>query len=183
MKVLPCLGYHVSCCIRDEENFEHIFKRYDKSICPFNTLSVTIVFFFLLVLGMAVVYCSPFPGVWQSFITIKVCRDCIPTLAPFCKKQLIGFFVHLLFFIKVKLGGGEELNLDQTGMHHRRLKFITLFWSGKNQEGYPVLELPLLPLLYCIGLYCIVLYCIILYCIVMYCIVLYCIVDKDHVYA
>ena len=46
-----------------------------------------------------------------------------------------------------------EISLYQTGMCHRRLKFITLFWSGKTQKGYPVLELPL----YCIALYCIVL--------------------------
>ena len=91
---------------------------------------------------------------------------------------------------------GGELNLDQTGMCHRHLKFTTLFWSGKTQKGYPVLELPLLIVLYCIVLYCIVLHCIalhcialhcialhciVLYCIVLYCIVLYCIVD--HVYA
>ena len=42
-------------------------------------------------------------------------------------------------------GGGGELNLDHTGMCHRRLKFLTLFWSGKTQKGYPALELPLLP--------------------------------------
>ena len=42
-------------------------------------------------------------------------------------------------------GGGGELNLDQMGMCHRRLKFITLFWSGKTQKGYPALELLLLP--------------------------------------
>ena len=35
---------------------------------------------------------------------------------------------------------GGEHNLDQTGMCHRRLKFITLFWSGKTQKVYPVLE-------------------------------------------
>ena len=66
----------------------------------------------------------------------------------------------------VPWGGG--LNLHQTGMCHQRLKFITLFWSGKTQKVYPVLELPL----YCIVLYCIVLYCVVLYCIVLYCIVL-----------
>ena len=69
---------------------------------------------------------------------------------------------------------GGELNLDQTGMCHRRLKFSTLFWSGKTQKGYPALELPLF-LIYCIVLYCIVLYCIVLYCIVLYCIALHCI--------
>ena len=48
---------------------------------------------------------------------------------------------------------GGELNLDQTGMCHRRLKFITLFWSGKTPKGFPVLELPLFfNLLYCIVL-------------------------------
>ena len=45
---------------------------------------------------------SLFPGFWQSFISIEVCRDCIPALASSCKKQLTGFFVCLLFFLKVK---------------------------------------------------------------------------------
>ena len=89
-------------------------------------------------------------------------------------------------------GGG--LNLDQMGMCHQRLKFITLFWSGKTQKGHPVLEwenpkripcsgvtTPSLNLLYCIVLYCIVLYCIVLYCIVLYCIVLYCIVLETKI--
>ena len=42
------------------------------------------------------------PGFWQSFISIEVCRDCILALASSCKKQLTGFFVCLLFFLKVK---------------------------------------------------------------------------------
>ena len=42
------------------------------------------------------------PGFWQSFISIEVCRDCMPALASSCKKQLTGFFVCLLFFLKVK---------------------------------------------------------------------------------
>ena len=42
------------------------------------------------------------PGFWQSFFSIEVCRDCIPALASSCKKQLTGFFVCLLFFLKVK---------------------------------------------------------------------------------
>ena len=42
------------------------------------------------------------PGFWQSFTSIEVCRDCIPALASSCKKQLTGFFVCLLFFLKVK---------------------------------------------------------------------------------
>ena len=46
--------------------------------------------------------CSLSPGFWQSFISIEVCRDCIPALASSCKKQLTGFFVCLLFFLKVK---------------------------------------------------------------------------------
>ena len=37
-----------------------------------------------------------------SFISIEVCRDCIPALASSCKKQLTGSFVCLLFFLKVK---------------------------------------------------------------------------------
>ena len=47
-------------------------------------------------------------------------------------------------FVGIHPGGGG-LNLDRTGMCHRRLKFITLFWSGKTQKGYPALELPILP--------------------------------------
>ena len=39
---------------------------------------------------------SLFHGFWQSFISIEVCRDCIPALASSCKKQLKGFFVCLL---------------------------------------------------------------------------------------
>ena len=42
------------------------------------------------------------PGFWQSFVTIGVHKDHIPALARFCKKQLTGFFVCLLFFLKVK---------------------------------------------------------------------------------
>ena len=42
------------------------------------------------------------PWFWQSFISIEVCRDCIPALASSCKKQLTGFFACLLFFLKVK---------------------------------------------------------------------------------
>ena len=81
---------------------------------------------------------------------------------------------------------GGELNLDQTGMCYRCLKFITLFWSGKTQKGYLFWSYRSFLksiVLYCIILYCIVLYCIVLYWIVLYCIVLYCIGDKDHVYA
>ena len=74
---------------------------------------------------------------------------------------------------------GGELNLDQTGMCHRCLKFITLFWSGKLQKDTLLWSYHFFfksIVLYCIVLYCIVLYCIVLYCIVLYCIVLYCIV-------
>ena len=42
------------------------------------------------------------PGFWQSFVTIGVHKDHIPALARFCKKQLMGFFVRLLFFVKCK---------------------------------------------------------------------------------
>ena len=41
-------------------------------------------------------------GFWQSFVTIGVHKDHIPALARFCKKQLMGFFVRLLFFVKCK---------------------------------------------------------------------------------
>ena len=50
---------------------------------------------------LCVIY-SLSPGFWQSFISIEVCRDCIPALASSCKKQLMGFFVCLLFSLKVK---------------------------------------------------------------------------------
>ena len=65
------------------------------------------------------------------------------------------------------------LNLDRTGMCHRRLKFTTLFWSGKTQNIYPVLE----PRNYaksCIVLYCTVLYCTVLYCTALHCTALHC---------
>ena len=42
------------------------------------------------------------PGFWQSFVRIGVHKDHIPALARFCKKQLTGFFVRLLFFVKCK---------------------------------------------------------------------------------
>ena len=42
------------------------------------------------------------PGFWQSFISIEVCRDCIPALASSCKKQLTGFFCLLIVFLKSK---------------------------------------------------------------------------------
>ena len=42
------------------------------------------------------------PGFWQSFVTIGVHKDHIPALARFCQKQLTGFFVRLLFFVKCK---------------------------------------------------------------------------------
>ena len=82
---------------------------------------------------------------------------------------------HMCNMFHIGRGG---VNFDQTGMCHWRLKFITLFWSGKTQKGYPALELPLFVNL----LDCVVLYCIVLYCIVLYCIVLYCIREEDHVY-
>ena len=56
---------------------------------------------------------SPFPDIWQSFITIEVCGDRIPAHASSCKKRLTDFFVHLLFFLKVKhqlnFGGGDKI--------------------------------------------------------------------------
>ena len=45
---------------------------------------------------------SPFHRFWQSFISIAVCRDCIPARASSCKKQLTDFFACLLLFLKVK---------------------------------------------------------------------------------
>ena len=42
---------------------------------------------------------SPFLGVWQSFISVKVC---IPAFAPSCQKGLTCFFVRLLFFLQIK---------------------------------------------------------------------------------
>ena len=42
---------------------------------------------------------SPFAGVWQSFISVKVS---VPAFAPSCQKRLTGFFVRLLFFLQIK---------------------------------------------------------------------------------
>ena len=52
------------------------------------------------------------------------------------KLAKIGLFIYS----KVEPKPQGRLNLDQTGMCHRRLKFTTLFWSGKSQKVYPVLK-------------------------------------------
>ena len=53
-----------------------------------------------------------------SFVSIEVCRDCIPALASSCKKQLTGFFVCLLFFLKenttVKFEGRGQIEQKLT---------------------------------------------------------------------
>ena len=64
--------------------------------------------------------------------------------------ELVNVFREAVLFVmhmhnRRHFSRGGELNFDQTGMCHRRPKFITLFWSGKTQKGYPALELPLLP--------------------------------------
>ena len=51
---------------------------------------------------------SPFYGFWQSFISIEVCRDCIPALASSCKKTIYGFLCLLIVFLKSKT---HQLNL------------------------------------------------------------------------
>ena len=38
------------------------------------------------VIKIATCFYSLSPGFWQSFISIEVCRDCIPALASSCKK-------------------------------------------------------------------------------------------------
>ena len=76
--------FHVECALEEvNEELERIVK-HDKKIKTSKK------------------HCSLSPGFWQSFISIEVCRDCIPALASSCKKQLTGFFVCLLFFLKVK---------------------------------------------------------------------------------
>ena len=47
-------------------------------------------------------YYSLSPGFWQSFISIEVCRDCIPALASSCKKRINGFLCLLIVFLKSK---------------------------------------------------------------------------------
>ena len=49
--------------------------------------------------------------------------------------KLIG---NILIYTDGFAGGG--LNLDQTGICEQRLKFTILFWSGKTQKVYLVLE-------------------------------------------
>ena len=76
--------FHVECALEEvNEELERIVK-HDKKIKTSKK------------------HYSLSPGFWQSFISIEVCRDCIPALASSCKKQLTGFFVCLLFFLKVK---------------------------------------------------------------------------------
>ena len=45
---------------------------------------------------------SPFHGFWQSFISIEVCRDCIPALAS-SRKNINGFLCLLIVFLKSKI--------------------------------------------------------------------------------
>ena len=42
------------------------------------------------------------PGFWQSFISIEVCRDCIPAPASSCKKTINGFLCLLIVSFKSK---------------------------------------------------------------------------------
>ena len=86
--------------------------------------------------------------------------------------------------------GRGGLNLDQTGICHRRLKFTTLFWIGKAQKVYPCsgtksvnhtscsgVITPFLKqnyVLYCVALDYIALYCIALHCTALHCTALHC---------
>ena len=58
------------------------------------------------------------PGFWQSFISIEVCRDCIPALASSCKKTINGFLCLLIVFLKSKT---HQLNLKDVIKLNRNL--------------------------------------------------------------
>ena len=85
----------------------------------------------------------------MPFVLISVLTGYHSRATTCCLQQFTSLIIK-----RCVRGRGWGLNLDQTGMCHRHLKFITLFWSGKTQKGYPVLELPLLKstVLYCIVL-------------------------------
>ena len=57
---------------------------------------------------------SPFPSVWQSFITIQVCRDHIPGLESSCKKQLT---LSTYSFFKIET---HQLNLKEVIKFNRK---------------------------------------------------------------
>ena len=82
---------------------------------------------------------------WKNVENNAWFLDLFSTIGTNCSltsDQLQGFE----YFTCTTSGKGPGgLNLDQMGMCHWRFKFITLFWSGKTQKVYPVLELPLLP--------------------------------------
>ena len=88
----------VSLCIFQRKS-DSIFGTFYCDSLRAHRFQTSITSFFM---GIWVSNYSPFHGFWQSFISIEVCRDCIPALASSCKKQLMGFFVWLLFFLKVK---------------------------------------------------------------------------------
>ena len=69
---------------------------------------------------------------------------------------------------------GRELHLDQMDMCHWRLKFITLFWSGKTQKDTLLWSYHFF--LCCVVLCCVVLCCVVLCCVVLCCVVLCCVV-------
>ena len=72
----------------------------------------------------------------------------------FHKNFLLGLAVLGTFYnATLTLNPRGELSLDQTGMCHRRLKFTTLFWSGKLKS---------IP---CSGTFLKAKLCIVLYCI------------------
>ena len=72
------------------------------------------------------------PGFWQSFVTIGVHKDHIPALARFCKKQLTGFFVHLLFFVKCKHYHQILNDVIKMKRNFRLLMEIILLLAGIN---------------------------------------------------
>ena len=76
----------------------------------------------------------------SSVCIILICDPCIRNLYNLCQSRSSYTLQKLRQCDLISRGGGG-LNLDQTGMCHRCLKFITLFWSGKTQKGYPVLDI------------------------------------------
>ena len=75
---------------------------------------------------------SPFHEFWQSFISIEVCKDCIPALASSCKKQLTG----LLLKVNTSVKGLVKL-IKRVKIAH------TFLQSVSNQFHVIILSLPM----------------------------------------
>ena len=85
----------------------------------------------LVVWWVVNLFWSPFPGVWQSFITIEVCRDNILALAQSCKKLLWVYLPAYCFSLKYN-ASIKFLECDQIEWKLRKMVEIKLLLAGTN---------------------------------------------------